>query len=91
MADIAWPIRGAAAGAKTSRIEIGTAVIDMRYVKRPTYVSGNLWSNTLDGRGQRVLWAPLRRTIFSLGFLALQRDALGEPQPKNLLGFIDAA
>jgi hypothetical protein len=54
VAYIAWPIRGAAAGAKTSRIEIGTAVIDMRYVKRPTYVSGNLWSNTLDGRGQRV-------------------------------------
>jgi hypothetical protein len=30
VADIVWPIRGAAVGAKTSRIEIGAAVIDIR-------------------------------------------------------------
>jgi alkanesulfonate monooxygenase SsuD/methylene tetrahydromethanopterin reductase-like flavin-dependent oxidoreductase (luciferase family) len=36
VAAIAWPIRGAAVGAKTSRIEIGTAVIDMRY-ENPLY------------------------------------------------------
>jgi alkanesulfonate monooxygenase SsuD/methylene tetrahydromethanopterin reductase-like flavin-dependent oxidoreductase (luciferase family) len=35
--DIARPIRGAAVGAKTSRIEIGTAVIDMRY-ENPLYM-----------------------------------------------------
>jgi alkanesulfonate monooxygenase SsuD/methylene tetrahydromethanopterin reductase-like flavin-dependent oxidoreductase (luciferase family) len=37
VADIARPIRGAAVGAKTSRIEIGTAVIDMRY-ENPLYM-----------------------------------------------------
>jgi hypothetical protein len=31
------------------------------------------------------------RTINSSGFFALQSDGLGEPQPKNLLGLIDAA
>jgi alkanesulfonate monooxygenase SsuD/methylene tetrahydromethanopterin reductase-like flavin-dependent oxidoreductase (luciferase family) len=37
VADIAWPIRGATAGAKNSRIEIGTAVIDVRY-ENPLYM-----------------------------------------------------
>jgi hypothetical protein len=31
------------------------------------------------------------RTIISSGFYALQSGGLGEPQPKNLLGLIDAA
>jgi alkanesulfonate monooxygenase SsuD/methylene tetrahydromethanopterin reductase-like flavin-dependent oxidoreductase (luciferase family) len=37
VAGIARPIRGAAVGAKTSRIEIGTAVIDTRY-ENPLYM-----------------------------------------------------
>jgi alkanesulfonate monooxygenase SsuD/methylene tetrahydromethanopterin reductase-like flavin-dependent oxidoreductase (luciferase family) len=37
VADIASPIQGAAMGAETSRIEIGTAVIDMRY-ENPLYM-----------------------------------------------------
>jgi hypothetical protein len=45
----------------------------------------------VDGRGQLVLSALSGRTIISSGFYALQSGGLGEPQPKNLLGLIDAA
>jgi hypothetical protein len=34
---------------------------------------------------------PLPADGISSGFLALQSDGLGDPQPKNLLGLIDAA
>ena len=44
----------------------------------------------LDGRGQRVP-CPLPEDGISSGFLALQSDGLGDPQPENLLGLIDAA
>jgi transglutaminase-like putative cysteine protease len=45
----------------------------------------------VDRRGQLVLSALSGRTIVSSGFYALQSGGLGEPQPKNLLGLLDAA
>jgi hypothetical protein len=43
----------------------------------------------VDGRGQLVLSTHPGRT--SSGFYGLQGGGLGDPQPKNLLGLIDAA
>jgi hypothetical protein len=35
--------------------------------------------------------SPIPAGVFPLSLFVLQSDGLGEPQPKNLLGFIDAA
>ena len=50
------------------------------------------WSfQGVDRRGRLVPSTLPDRTIISSGFYALKNFGLGEPQPKNLLGLIDAA
>jgi hypothetical protein len=44
----------------------------------------------LDGRGSASP-VPITEDGISSGFLALQSGGLGDPQPKNLLGLINAA
>ena len=64
------------------------ADVPIRHTFGPnTLVSFKVWTDEVSESCQ-----PLSgRTIISSGFYALQSDGLGEPQPKNLLGLIDAA
>jgi hypothetical protein len=64
------------------------ADVPMRHTFGPnTLVSFKVWTDEVS-----VSCQPLSgRTINSSGFYALQSGALGETQPKNLLGLIDAA